>query len=339
MKGKDVFIILTALFVVLACGQASADEVWLKNGDRLTGKVVSLDSGLLVFKTSYAGDLSIKWEEVVNLKTDEPIKVVLGDETTVQGPVSPGDSGKVKVKAEQVTEPVTIDLANVKVINPKPPLTTTLRINVGASMNSGNTDNQDFYGQLDFIARTAMNRFSVGGNYQRSEDNNVKTADNALGYIKYDHFLSKKWYLYANATGQQDDFQDLNLRTTLGIGAGYQFFESERTNLSLEGGLSYVNEDFTIAPDNSYAAGRWGLKFDYYILPKSLQFFVYHTGLQSLESSDDLLLYTQTGFRIPFYKDFNLALQMNWQYDKSPAPGREKNDYTYILSLGYLWAN
>ena len=338
MEGKSVSSVLAVLSVLLVFGQASADEVWLKNGDHLTGKVVSLDSGLLVFKTSYAGDLSIKWEEVANLKTDEPVKVVLGDETTAQGPVSPGEAGKVKVKAEQVAEPVTVDLANVKVINPKPPLSTTLRISVGATRNSGNTDSQDFYGQLDFIARTAMNRFSVGGNYQRSEENNVKTADNAMAYIKYDHFLTEKWYLYANATGQQDEFQDLNLRATLGVGAGYQFFETERTNLALEGGLSYVNEDFDTAPDDSYAAGRWGLKFDHYILPKSLQFFLYHTGLQSLESSDDLVLYTQTGFRIPFYKDLNVSLQMNWQYDKSPAPGREKNDYTYILALGYQWS-
>jgi putative salt-induced outer membrane protein YdiY len=338
MKCRSICFLFVLAFAFLACGLAEADEVWLKNGDHLTGKVMSLDAGTLVFKTSYAGDLSIKWGEVVNLKTDEPIKVVLGDETAAQGLVTPGDPGKVKVKAEQLAEPVTVDLANIRTINPKPPFSTTLRINLGASMSSGNTDNQDIYAQGEFIARTAMNRFTLGGNYQRSEDNNIKTADSALGYIKYDHFLTKKWYLYANATGQQDEFQDLNLRATLGLGAGYQFFESERTNLSLEGGLSYVNEDFTIAEDNSYAAGRWGLRFDHYILPKSLQFFLYHTGLQSLESSNDLVLYTQTGFRVPFYKDLNLALQMNWQYDKSPAPGREKNDYTYIISLGYLWA-
>jgi putative salt-induced outer membrane protein YdiY len=338
MKGRGISVVLTGLFAVLTYGQASADEVWLKNGDRLTGKVVSLDGGTLVFKTSYAGDLSIQWGEVVNLKTDEPVKVVLGDETTAQGPVTPGEAGKVKVKAEQVAEPVTIGLANVKTINPKPPVTWTLRISLGGSMNRGNTDNQEFYGQGDFVTRTPMNRFSLGGNYQRSEENDVKTADNAMGYMKYDHFLSKQWYLYANATAQQDEFQDLDLRTTLGLGSGYQFVESERTTLALEGGLSYVDENFSTAPDRSYVAGRWGVKFDYYILPKSLQFFLNHTGLQSLESSKDLLLYTQTGFRIPFYKDLNLALQMNWQYDKSPAPGTEKNDYTYIISLGYLWS-
>ena len=59
MKGKCASIISTALFVFLMWGEASADEVWLKNGDRLTGKVLSLDAGTLLFKTAYAGDLSI----------------------------------------------------------------------------------------------------------------------------------------------------------------------------------------------------------------------------------------------------------------------------------------
>ena len=338
MKARGVSIILTVLFVVLAWGQASADEVWLKNGDRLTGKVVSLDAGTLVFKTSYAGDLSIKWEEVVNLKTDEPIKVVLGDETTAQGPVSPGDSGKVKVKAEQVTEPDTVDLANVKTINPKPPMRTTARVNVGASFTSGNTDTQDIYADGEFIARTDQNRYTIGGLYKSSEDDNVQTEDKKLGYMKYDHFFTKKWYGYANTTAEQDEFKDLDLRYTLGIGSGYQFLESERTNLSFELGLSYVNEDYIVAQDNSFVAGRWGLRFDHFILPKSLQYFLYHTGLQSIEDSEDLILFTSTGFRIPFYKNLNVTAQMNWEYDKSPSPGREKSDYAYILTLGYLWA-
>ena len=175
MKSRAIYIILTVLFVVLIWGQASADEVWLKNGDRLTGKVMSLDGGILLFKTSYAGDLSIQWGEVINLKTDEPIKVVLGDETTAQGPVSPGDQGKVKVKAEQVAEPVTVDLANVQTINPKPPLRTNLRANVGFSKTDGNTNTQDLYADAEFMARTLQNRYTIGGLYKRSEDDDVKT--------------------------------------------------------------------------------------------------------------------------------------------------------------------
>jgi len=333
------FSCFAVLFVALVFGQASADEVWLKNGDRLTGKVVSLDGGILMFKTTYAGDLSIQWGEVVNLKTDDPIRVVFGDETTAQGPVSPGDAGKVKVKAEQVAEPVTVDLASIKNINPKPPLRTNLRANVGFSMTDGNTDTQDIYADAEFVARTLQNRYTIGGLYKRSEDEDVKTEDKALGYMKYDHFFTKKWYGYANATGEQDEFKDLDLRVTLGVGAGYQFFESDRTNLSLEAGLSYVDENYILAKDNSFAAGRWAIRFDHFLLPKSLQYFLYHTGLQSVEDSDDLILFTQTGFRIPFYKNLNITAQFNWEYDKSPSPGKKESDYTYLLTFGYLWSN
>jgi len=339
MKGRSISLVLAVFFVLLVCGQASADEVWLKNGDHLTGKVLSLDAGTLVFKTSYAGDLSIAWGEVVNLKTDEPIKVLLGDETTAQGPLSPGDAGKVKVKAEQVAEPLTIDLANVKAINPKPPLRTNFRANVGFSMTDGNTDTQDIYADAEFMARTLHNRYTIGGLYKRSEDEDVKTEDKALGYMKYDHFFTKKWYGYANATGEQDEFKDLDLRVTLGVGAGYQFIETDRTNLSFEAGLSYVDENYILADDNGFAAGRWALKFDHFLLPKSLQYFLYHTGLQSVEDSDDLILFTQTGFRIPFYKNLNITAQFNWEYDKSPSPGKKESDYTYLFTLGYLWSN
>jgi len=338
MKGKGIVALFAVLMVFLLGAQAAADEVWLKNGDHLTGKVQSLDGGTLLFSTAYAGDLSIKWEEVANLKTDEPIKVVLGDETTAQGPVSPGEAGKVKVKAEQVAEPVTVELANIKTINPKPPVTKRFRANFGYSLSDGNTNTEDIYADAEFVARTIENRYTIGARYKRSEDEDVKTEDNAFGYMKYDHFFTKKWYGYANATAEQDEFKDLDLRATLGVGAGYQFIESQRTNLSLEGGLSYVDENYIVHEDNNFAAGRWGLRFDHFILPESLQYFLVHEGLQSVEDSDDLILYTQTGFRVPFYKSLNITAQFNWDYHKTPSPGKKESDYTYLLTLGYNWS-
>jgi putative salt-induced outer membrane protein YdiY len=179
----------------------------------------------------------------------------------------------------------------------------------------------------------------MGGLYKKSEYEDVKTEDKALGYLKYDHFFATKWYDYANATAEQDEFKDIDLRATLGVGVGYQFIESDLTNLSLEGGLSYVNENYIVAEDHSFAAGRWALKFDHFILPKSLQYFLYHTALQSVADSDDLVLFTQTGFRVPFYKNLNITAQVNWDYDKSPSPGKEESDYTYLLTFGYLWSN
>jgi hypothetical protein len=49
-----------------------------------------------------------------------------------------------------------------------------------------------------------------------------------------------------------DESQDLNSLSSVGVGVGHQFFETPLTSLSLEAGLSYVNEDYDEADDDSF---------------------------------------------------------------------------------------
>jgi len=49
--------------------------------------------------------------------------------------------------------------------------------------------------------------------------------------MKYDHFFTKKCTGMPMATGEQDEFKDLDLRVTLGVGCrATQFIETDRTN-------------------------------------------------------------------------------------------------------------
>ena len=52
-------LLRAALPCLLCCGLALADEVRLKNGDRLTGAIVKADSKTLTLKTDYAGTITI----------------------------------------------------------------------------------------------------------------------------------------------------------------------------------------------------------------------------------------------------------------------------------------
>ena len=45
--------------VCCCCVVLCAEEVTLKNGDRLTGTIVSMDDKKLTVKTDYAGDITI----------------------------------------------------------------------------------------------------------------------------------------------------------------------------------------------------------------------------------------------------------------------------------------
>ena len=254
---------LLAAFIVIMTAYifdtgAAADEIWLKNGDRLTGKIVRLEANSLIINTGYAGEIAVKWQEIKNLKTDTPVKLMLGGETAIEGVIAPGENGSVTVTSPAIKEPLSVELARLTVINPKPPeppVKTNVRINFGASFTDGNTQTESIYGDAELVARTVKNRFTLGVLYKRSKDEDVTTADSLLGYMKYDYFLSKKWYLYAALAGEKDGFKDLNLRSTSGLGLGYQFFETETGKLSLDAGASYINNDYIQAKDDGYAAG------------------------------------------------------------------------------------
>jgi putative salt-induced outer membrane protein YdiY len=211
--------------------------------------------------------------------------------------------------------------------------------NIGMTFTSGNTEKDTTHFDGEFSARTEKNRYTAGGQLNRSEDNGIKTESNSLGYLKYDHFLSEKWFAYANSLFEKDRFKDLNLRSALGVGIGHQFFETAETNLSLESGLNYVSDDYIVAPDESYSSGRWAINYDKYFFSKAFQFFHFHEGFVSLEDSEDMFIKSRTGIRVPIYKRLNASLQYNLDWEKSPSPGREKTDKVLMFTLGYMFEN
>jgi len=69
-------LVSVLLFGMLAVASAD-DEVKLKNGDRLSGKVVGLAGGKLLMETAETGPVKLDWAQVVSIKTDAPLKLKL----------------------------------------------------------------------------------------------------------------------------------------------------------------------------------------------------------------------------------------------------------------------
>jgi putative salt-induced outer membrane protein YdiY len=338
MKRYTSATMILIFFIALLSGTSYADEVRLKNGDRLTGKVKLLEEGKLLFETPYAGEITIIWSKVSRLKTDGPIKVVLHDETVVQGTSLLAEDGKMRLETEEIDEDISFDLADLKFINPEPPgpaVKISARANVGVDVKKGNTETESYHLDGSFQARTKQNRFKIGLEMNNERDASVKTAQNWLVSMNYDHFLSQKWYVSGNTSFENDEFKDLNLRTALGIGAGYQIFETPVTNFSGEMGLSQVNEDFEFDEDASYLAGRIAFTLERGFWGNRMAFFHNDEALISLEDTNDITIRTRTGFRFPFNDAFNLTVQYNWDWDKTPAIGQEKTDEQYLVTLGY----
>lgn len=339
---KNLILLLIISVAFLIYRNSLADEVRLKNGDRLTGQVVRMEAGKLILKTSYAGEISMVWQEVASLKTDDSVKVVLKDETALEGNTLSIEDGRMMLDTAKIEMPVSFSLADVKAINPEPIKTVniTSRTNVNITSERGNTDSDNYYFDGEFVARTKKNRYKIGGELNKEESDGTTTSQNWLAYGNYSHFLSKKWYLYADTLFEHDELKDLDLRSTLGAGAGYQIFESPLLNLSISAGLAKVDENFDVAEDDDYTAGQWSVNYDQYFFKKFVQLFHFSNGFVSLEDTNDWFYRTRTGLRFPVYKGFTATLQYNYDYDHQPSVDAEdEEDTKVIFLLGYEFKN
>ena len=330
---------LVFVFAVLlaALGTAQADEVHLKNGDRITGEVVTMEEDKLFLKTSYAGKITINWDQVASIVTDTPVEVSFQDETMVVGTTKPAKEGEISLETVETAEVISFRLDEVKSINPKPPeegVKIKGDVNFGFSYERGNTNKDKLHLDGSFSARDGDNRYTAKADVNREESSGVSTENNWLALVKYDRFFTDKMYWFTTASFEHDEFKSLNLRTTFATGAGRQLIETALTNLLLELGLAYVIEDFT-TKDNDYTALRWSLDFDRYVVSDKIQFFHWDELFYSLRYSDNLVLRTRTGFRFPLYGNFKWTIQYDYDLDTDPDPGRKDEDQRFIITVGY----
>lgn len=324
---------------VIASQAAQADEVYLLNGDRITGTVKGIEDGNLVFETASFGEIKIPATDVATINTDDVVTVELQDGGYVTGVMSSSEDGKIVLRRPEETT-AEFAYSDFKAIHPGdeipvPEFAWSGRVNVGANSSSGNTENEAINADFEIEGRGEDDRLTFLGEFNWEWSKGTETADDQRLAGQYDGFVTEHWYVYVNGRLERNDFQDLNLRTAVGPGVGYQFFDTEAAQLRLEGGASYVNEDFDEAPDEESISGRWALSFDMFLIDEVLQVFHKQVGLVDLEDTGDILLITRQGVRIPLRNNFNVSAQFNWDHNTRPSPGREKADTSFILSAGY----
>src|SRR5471032_3057753 len=111
---------LLCLAVISASTPLLADTVWLKNGDRLTGKIKVFDGGKLLIQTSYAGAIPVDWKQVKTLESDQELLVKQDAYSGEKAKsLKAADDGKVVLANGEA--PKTVELASIQqILKPKP---------------------------------------------------------------------------------------------------------------------------------------------------------------------------------------------------------------------------
>ena len=319
---------------------ALADEIIFLNGDRLTGKVISATGGKLVFKTEAAGEITIDMSKVKTFSTDEPHVVKVGEKTQVTTKVGAGPDGQVQAQITPDAAAQPVPIKDITAIDPPAPAWHG-SIALNGLLTTGNSETEQIGFTAALTKRWETERLTFGATYnygrQEDPDTNEKTTTVDYGEVlaKFDHFFTKKFYGYVLAKAQHDGVAELEVRLLPGVGVGYQWFEGPTFNFSTEAGLTYVYEKYEHQDATDFLGPRLAYAVDWTpVAPLKL----YHT-LEYIPSFEDFggdyLLNLVAGAKVKIVKGFFGDFRIEWLYDSTPAPGREKADTRLILGVGW----
>ncbi|MET0516360.1 MAG: DUF481 domain-containing protein [Nitrospiraceae bacterium] len=320
--------------VLLAATCSYADEVQLNNGDRLTGDVVKMEDKVIIFKTDYGGEIRINWDQVTALTSTKPMVVkVLAD---VEDRLRELLLGEYElIETTKLGPGGTVPMTDVKAINLGHIRFQGTTFTLGGNSTSGNTDTKAVNVAGRLMVRSDRQRLYLEAKYNYGEAKDAVTVRNSMAQANYDYFITKKVFLNAMSLFEKDTFQSLQLRTTLGAGVGYQFFDTDRTTLSTSIGLGYVNEHFTTVPQTETASSRWSVRFRYAIIPDRVTLFHRQDGFYDLGEGNAIRLSADQGLRVFVYQDFYFNVEYDVRLNTQPAPGRQQLDEAFIFGIGY----
>lgn len=294
MNKKQLLLLTLTLFLLSPF--ASADEIYLKNNDRITGEIIKEDGRSVIVETESMGQVTIKREFLLNIEADEQIQVV----------------------------------------EEKPDVQWSREVSLGYNKSSGNTQNSQLATKLFIHRKTDDNEFHLQGDTHYSSSNTKMDAQrwNLMSRYAFS-FSMREWYNFYKLEANHDRFANIDYRIIPSTGVGYWFSDAQdfKAMAELGLGLEYTNyrdqtkdeSELVLIPRAFVEKRLWGqsrISEDLFLYP-------------SLEEWGEYRLHSATVFSNPINDTLALELSLINDYDCDPPANIKKHDMRLISSLVY----
>jgi hypothetical protein len=264
MSRRLVLVIATFIWCLGESFTALADQVTLKNGDRVTGQIVKSEKGKVTIKTEFMGTVEVAWDEIAKLSSDQAVYLTLKDEQTVVGVIN-ADGEQYEVQTKE-TGKVSLARASIAALRSeaeynswkaeierlKNPGLLDLwagSLDVQFSRSRGNVETNTFTLGARAGRNTTRSSLSFGATAIRASaptEKGLALVANAIrGNGLYSLNLTTRTYAFARSVVEFDEFQRLDLRAVAASGVGWYAIKNEKTKLDLFGGGAYAKEFFS----------------------------------------------------------------------------------------------
>jgi Protein of unknown function, DUF481 len=344
-------VVATGIFLFLGVASARADQVTLKNGDRLSGAIVKADGKTLILKTDYAGELTLKWSAVDAFTTAEPVHVALAGGQEVQGTVT-GAAGREEIDTElsgkksasldtvvavrNDAEEAVYQIDQRLLTHPRLTDFWSSYFNTGLSLTRGNADSLSVAVQGKAVREAPKNKFTVQGAYVEAKSTVASvtstTANQSLGELRDDISLTEHFFVFASSDFEHNPIQFLNFRYFVDAGAGYHVIKSMSTTFDLFAGGSYKQDQFSTGLIVKSVQALVGDELDYKLnaragISERMTFY------PNLSQRGQYFVTLDSTATTKLYKWISWQLTFSDRYLTNPVPGTLKNDLLLTTGL------
>ena len=354
------------IMLVISSSQMFADQIVLKNGDRLSGSIEKSDGKTLLIKTEFAGQVTVQWPAVQEITSTQSLHVGLSNGKSAVGPVTTSDGNLVAATSAGA---MTTPMAEVLTLRNDAEQTAYEKsqppgmlegwkggANVGFALTRGNSETKNLNIAFNavrtgFRDKLLLYETSIYAANDLPTATPHTTANTVGGGARYDHDLTHHLFGFVNGDFYHDALQNLDLRSILGGGLGVHVIKHDSTNLDLLAGANYTHESYsafvlaTTTPPTPVASVTHSLAA--LTLGDS---FMHKIGKGTV-ITQGLLFYPDLSNTGEYRGTFNLGTVtklnkwLGWQntfadiYVSDPPMGTKKNDLQLATGLNFTFTH
>lgn len=258
---RNFLFLLMTMF--LLCPALFADQISLKNGDRMTGTIVKSDAKTLVLKTEAAGDVTFQWAAIDSITSTQPLHIGLAGGQMVVGPVATKDgqilvttqtAGVVTAAKDSVqvirsdSEEAAYDAAMERLQHPHLGDFWSGTLDTGLSLTRGNSATLSYNLAGRAVRQTDRDKITayataVYGKNDTTTPSEV-IAHQITGGLRADINVSARWFVFAATDFNSNALQNLNLQNVINGGFGGHVIKTKNTQFDVFAGAGYNQEFF-----------------------------------------------------------------------------------------------
>lgn len=351
-KIQHLLTVSTLLFSSLST--FAADQVVLKNGDRISGTIVKSDTQELLLKTEFIGDVNVQWDAIERITAEQAVFVTSSDGQVLVGAVTT-EEGMLQVQTENAGR-INVAKDLVDSVRSKPEQDAYLAeierlrdpslldfwsgtLDTGLSLTRGNADTTTLTNSMKTQRTTQRDKISIYATtlYATSDrDGESRTTANAIrGGTRYDVNLRERLFTFGFIDLEFDEFQNLDLRNVLGGGLGWHIINNDVATFDFFAGGSFNQEYFTNDITRKSGELVLGQEFSYQIRAGT-DFTEKFSLYPNLSDTGAYRLQFDSGITTKLAEWLAWHVTLSDRFLSNPVPGVQKNDV--LLATGVRFA-